>query len=371
MPADIGIVINCMDGKTVPLCVSAQESAIMEIPKPHRAADTESYTCRLTTLHACVREPIPAACARSLGAHLSAGPETETAELDSDKLAFMREAWADDGSEFRGGLLRQVRQGTARPWVSLRAFAEALRDGAAPADAYIFHNVSGCAGLARALRPLRRLWRETALTMLPGPEREGYRWAHGRLKGAPQLPADTGLLVPLVRLGLGGDGLWRPVSRQRPSLQLRLRRAQALDRVDAAAHAAGGAGAVAPSHMLDNVLPMPEFQFQNVIRSLGRGARWQDVAVHVHATGGGGGVRAGQVPAHDYEPGRGAGRRRRGPPRPRTKTRDPRGGFAALAAGLGGEGGVDLGALCIAGRCTGRGARSIREPRLEERYLPQ
>ena len=111
--------------------------------------------------------------------------------------------------------------------------------------------------------------------------------------------------------------------------------------------------------MLDNALPMPEFQ--NVIRSLGRpagraGKMWQCTQ------------RAGEavfVPGKFLHTTMNLGERgARWPPRSaQAEDKDPpRGGFAALAAGLGGEGGVDLGALLADARVEGHG-RSIREPR--------
>ena len=90
----------------------------------------------------------------SLGSFLAAGPEASSEQLNAAKLAYMRQAWAADGSTMREGLLRQVGSGEARPIVRLGDFVEALRGGAAPPGAYIFHNISESGGLAAAVAPL-------------------------------------------------------------------------------------------------------------------------------------------------------------------------------------------------------------------------
>ena len=90
----------------------------------------------------------------SLGSFLAAGPEASSEQLNAAKLAYMRQAWAADGSTMREGLLRQVGSGEARPTVRLGDFVEALRGGSAPPDAYVFHNISESDGLAAAVAPL-------------------------------------------------------------------------------------------------------------------------------------------------------------------------------------------------------------------------
>ena len=102
----------------------------------------------------------------SLSAYLAQGPEKVADELDSEKLAFMKEAWQADGSDLRSQLLQQVGAGEARPWVQLGEFVGALRGGTAPADAYIFHNISAHRAITHALAPLHQLWREITLAQL-------------------------------------------------------------------------------------------------------------------------------------------------------------------------------------------------------------
>ena len=115
---------------------------------------------------------------------LSNGPEST--KLDGKKLSFMQEAWAAvNGSALGDTIERQVRAGELHPRVSLDKWFAALRDGSAPRDAYVFHNISRGA-IAQALGPLHTLWRDVAVA-----------------EHAQQPPV-------LMRLGVGGAGSGAP-----------------------------------------------------------------------------------------------------------------------------------------------------------------
>jgi hypothetical protein len=81
----------------------------------------------------------------SISQFLTPGPESASQPLEVAKLDFMRRTWVADGSAFRDDLLRQVQAGEPSPRVQLGAWMTALRDGTAPQDAFVFHNVSDSA----------------------------------------------------------------------------------------------------------------------------------------------------------------------------------------------------------------------------------
>ena len=91
---------------------------------------------------------------------------------------------------------RQVLAGEARPRLRLAEWVRALREGTAPRDAYVFHNVSA-GPVARALAPLHALWRNVSLA-LPA----------AKPPAAP--PTAPPALPPLTRLGVGGSGSGAP-----------------------------------------------------------------------------------------------------------------------------------------------------------------
>ena len=150
----------------------------------------------------------------SVGQLLAHGPEST--RLDGKKLAFMRDAWdssshdhgngsdAGNGTSTSNGngtstgtgnvrdtVRRQVLAGEARPRLRLAEWVRALREGTAPRDAYVFHNVSA-GPVARALAPLHALWRNVSLA-LPA----------AKPPAAP--PTAPPALPPLTRLGVGGS----------------------------------------------------------------------------------------------------------------------------------------------------------------------
>lgn len=129
----------------------------------------------------------------SVGALLSHGPEST--KLDGKKLSFMRDKWTAVGGSLLGrSVERQVGAGEARPQVALGDWLSALREGTAPPDAYVFHNISQ-SPVAQALAPLHALWRDAAVAHVARQRRSAWI-------GAPP-PA-------LMRLGVGSSGSGAP-----------------------------------------------------------------------------------------------------------------------------------------------------------------
>ena len=216
----------------------------------------------------------------SLAAKLADAPERVSSTLNADKLAFMAKEWKEwrgrpssnggagapspASAAFRARLWDQVERGVAQPQARLGDFVEALRDGTAPPDAYVFqnidtignnHNPGGVGdgddgGIGAALAPLRVLWREVTLAQRPEAERTAHQWARRYLApppapAAPPLEAsppphppsssppppppppvppppggETGLLLPMVRLGVGGTGSGTPLHDHMPALNV-------------------------------------------------------------------------------------------------------------------------------------------------------
>lgn len=106
--------------------------------------------------------------------------------------------------------------------------SQVLRDGDVPLDAYVFQNVTGRGAFQAVLKPLRLLWREVTLASLSDAARGGHRWIQMHLastaatSGATPLPGlpDTGLLLPLVRLGVGGTGSGAPFHDHMPAINV-------------------------------------------------------------------------------------------------------------------------------------------------------
>ena len=90
--------------------------------------------------------------------------------------------------------MRQVRAGEPRPQVRLDDWLTVLRDGAAPVDAYVFHNVSNST-VAQELAPLHALWRKVVSADFFQQHR------------TPWVGADP---PDLTRLGVGGSGSGAP-----------------------------------------------------------------------------------------------------------------------------------------------------------------
>lgn len=203
----------------------------------------------------------------SLSGHLAQGPEMESKELDAEKLQFMRENWNDNASAFHGQIVKQVARGTARPKVTLGDFAKALPRNMVPTDAYIFHNISGSSSLGDAVTPLRKMWREMVFAQLSEKERAGFKWAHKHLGN---IAPDTGLLLPLTRLGLGGTGTGAPFHDHEPAFNFAF--AGRKHWIVAKPHQP--LALVSPTHLLNEVLPLPAFQ--SVIKNMnGEGSMWQ------------------------------------------------------------------------------------------------
>eukprot|EP01052_Picozoa_sp_SAG31_P036601 SAG31_NODE_4597_length_3105_cov_2.095143_2_plen_466_part_00 len=129
----------------------------------------------------------------SVATLLSNGPKST--KLDGKKLSFMQQSWgAVAGSILSDRIERQVRAGEPRPRLGLREWLLALREGTAPADAYVFHNVSG-GPIAQALAPLHKLWLHAVSEQFELREHSHWR--------GPEPPA-------LMRLGVGGSGSGAP-----------------------------------------------------------------------------------------------------------------------------------------------------------------
>ena len=130
----------------------------------------------------------------SVATLLANGPESTT--LDAEKLRFMRNAWGAvaGGSALGDGVERQVKAGEPRPSVGLGDWLAALREGTAPSDSYVFHNVSA-GPVAQALAPLHALWRDVAFAQFA--QQRGSQWL------GPDPP-------DLMRLGVGGSGSGAP-----------------------------------------------------------------------------------------------------------------------------------------------------------------
>lgn len=128
----------------------------------------------------------------SVGQLLSHGPESS--RLDKEKLAFMRSEWSGAAGDVLPSIELQVGSGEARPQLTVGAWLDAIRRGAAPKDAYAFHNVSGVR-FGREALPTEELWRATTLARFEAGRRSVW----------------TGMRPPaLIRLGIGGSGSGAP-----------------------------------------------------------------------------------------------------------------------------------------------------------------
>ena len=222
----------------------------------------------------------------SVGSFLAEGPEARSPELDGEKLAFMRgePAWAaaaagtgeaagsareenPSTAAFRSALRRQVAAGEARPLVQLGEFVSALRDGAVPPDAYVFHNVSGSPDLMEALSPLHELWYEITLVHIDTQQRSGDGKPKSRaakraqkrrrkLSGTEYSDSGMGEMHALARLGVGGEGSGTPFHDHELALSLAFagRKHWLIARPETELVPAG------PSEILHRLLPSPKFQ---------------------------------------------------------------------------------------------------------------
>jgi hypothetical protein len=131
----------------------------------------------------------------SVGTLLSNGPESNV--LDVKKVSFMRKKWgAVEGSVLGDIVEQQVRAGEPKPRVDLGNWLAALREGTAPPDSYVFHNVTD-GHLSRALAPLHALWSDASFAE--------FELQHQ----SPWRSADR-CRIHLTRLGVGGSGSGAP-----------------------------------------------------------------------------------------------------------------------------------------------------------------
>eukprot|EP00729_Bicosta_minor_P007753 gene7753-8719_t len=130
----------------------------------------------------------------NLGSFLAQGPEKDDDALNNEKLAYMREHWtpSSPSSSFLKEVFAEVRAGNARPQIKLADFIS------------------------------------VTLASLSDAARGGHRWIQMHLastattSGATPLPGlpDTGLLLPLVRLGVGGTGSGAPFHDHMPAINV-------------------------------------------------------------------------------------------------------------------------------------------------------
>ena len=131
------------------------------------------------------------------------------------------------------------------------AMLQALREGTAPADSYVFHNVSRSREMAAALDPLRRLWREMTLARCSPAQRAEHKAA----AAAVALPGQGGPRS-LTRLGVGAEGSGTPFHDHEPALNLAL----AGRKRWLVARPATELAVVSPADLLRDTLPSEEFR---------------------------------------------------------------------------------------------------------------
>ena len=223
----------------------------------------------------------------SIGQFLAQGPEKTGADVDNQKLAFMRESWAGGnkpywaGGAFADSVLRQVKEGEARPIVLLGEYIHALRLGLVPPDAYVFHNVSGSATLSSTVAPLLTLWHKITQAQIadrarapPGSSAAKIA-AGGGVAGGGGGAGQAGAAsldmerTTLTRIGVGGTASGTPFHDHELALNL----AFAGRKRWLIAKPATDLVLVGPQDLLYNVLPSAGFQSAWAVMEA-RGGAW-------------------------------------------------------------------------------------------------